>query len=199
MQTCPKCGYVRKPTDTAPEWECPSCRIAYAKFGTLPHGHTQNIDSSISFAAAEHSGAYAESSLQHATAGETLAGQSDVPGVRAARSKASTPKISWLLLMLLVGSALRYEFVPPYRLETAFKSDNATTTSGIVEHQRRFAPGIATVTAPIRPLRFATVWTLRDRRFTTATNASARNLLIIALEIQSLFANPASTTTTTTK
>ena len=32
MTTCPKCAYVRKPADTAPAWQCPSCGIAYAKF-----------------------------------------------------------------------------------------------------------------------------------------------------------------------
>jgi glutaredoxin len=28
---CPNCQYVRKPTDTAPEWQCPQCEIAYNK------------------------------------------------------------------------------------------------------------------------------------------------------------------------
>lgn len=28
---CPKCSYVRKPTDEAPEWQCPSCQVAYIK------------------------------------------------------------------------------------------------------------------------------------------------------------------------
>jgi hypothetical protein len=28
---CPKCGYSRQPRDTAPEWQCPSCQVAYAK------------------------------------------------------------------------------------------------------------------------------------------------------------------------
>ena len=28
---CPKCGYSRTMGDTAPEWQCPSCGIAYAK------------------------------------------------------------------------------------------------------------------------------------------------------------------------
>ena len=45
MQSCPKCHYVRKPTDTAPEWQCPSCGIAYAKFGAVPDGHARNIES----------------------------------------------------------------------------------------------------------------------------------------------------------
>jgi len=40
MQVCPKCRYERKPTDTAPEWECPSCGIAYAKFEEISQGQT---------------------------------------------------------------------------------------------------------------------------------------------------------------
>ena len=28
---CPNCQYVRKPTDSAPEWQCPQCEIAYNK------------------------------------------------------------------------------------------------------------------------------------------------------------------------
>lgn len=29
--TCPKCGHVRRNTDTAPDWQCPACGVAYAK------------------------------------------------------------------------------------------------------------------------------------------------------------------------
>ncbi len=28
---CPKCGYVRKNEEAAPEWQCPSCQVVYAK------------------------------------------------------------------------------------------------------------------------------------------------------------------------
>jgi len=28
---CPKCGYVRKETDMAPEWQCPACQVVYEK------------------------------------------------------------------------------------------------------------------------------------------------------------------------
>jgi glutaredoxin len=28
---CPKCNYVRKPTDQAPDWQCPACQVVYAK------------------------------------------------------------------------------------------------------------------------------------------------------------------------
>src|SRR5688572_28893302 len=33
---CPKCAYVRKESDTAPDWQCPKCEIVYAKFGQAP-------------------------------------------------------------------------------------------------------------------------------------------------------------------
>jgi len=29
---CPKCRYVRTASETAPDWQCPKCGIAYAKF-----------------------------------------------------------------------------------------------------------------------------------------------------------------------
>lgn len=29
---CPKCGHVRSANETAPDWECPSCGIVYAKY-----------------------------------------------------------------------------------------------------------------------------------------------------------------------
>lgn len=28
---CPRCRYARVPEDDAPHWQCPSCRVAYAK------------------------------------------------------------------------------------------------------------------------------------------------------------------------
>ena len=30
--TCPKCGYVRTGSETAPAWQCPACGIAYNKY-----------------------------------------------------------------------------------------------------------------------------------------------------------------------
>ena len=34
---CPKCSYQRQPSDTTPDWQCPKCGIAYAKFsGDFP-------------------------------------------------------------------------------------------------------------------------------------------------------------------
>ena len=29
---CPKCHYTRRPEDTAPDWQCPNCGIAIAKY-----------------------------------------------------------------------------------------------------------------------------------------------------------------------
>jgi hypothetical protein len=31
---CPKCGYERKSIEDAPAWQCPSCKVAYAKIGS---------------------------------------------------------------------------------------------------------------------------------------------------------------------
>lgn len=31
-QTCPRCGHKRGPEETAPDWQCPACGIAYAKY-----------------------------------------------------------------------------------------------------------------------------------------------------------------------
>ena len=31
MRLCPKCKYVRQATDTAPDWQCPACQVAYVK------------------------------------------------------------------------------------------------------------------------------------------------------------------------
>ena len=28
---CPKCGYIRKPSDLAPDYECPKCGVVYSK------------------------------------------------------------------------------------------------------------------------------------------------------------------------
>ena len=36
LRICPKCSYVRKETDEAPDWQCPSCQVAYNKVGGEP-------------------------------------------------------------------------------------------------------------------------------------------------------------------
>lgn len=40
MTTCTKCGYTRKPGDTAPDYECPKCGVVYAKAATRPAPRT---------------------------------------------------------------------------------------------------------------------------------------------------------------
>ncbi len=36
---CPKCNYERQPADRAPDWQCPSCKVAYSKVL-----HAQNLN-----------------------------------------------------------------------------------------------------------------------------------------------------------
>lgn len=38
MTECPKCQYVRRPAESAPEWQCPRCGIAYHKLSAKPAG-----------------------------------------------------------------------------------------------------------------------------------------------------------------
>jgi predicted RNA-binding Zn-ribbon protein involved in translation (DUF1610 family) len=35
LTTCPACNYIRKPSDDAPDWECPKCHKAYIKTARL--------------------------------------------------------------------------------------------------------------------------------------------------------------------
>ena len=38
VRNCPKCGYARKASDTkVPDWQCPSCGIAYQKYIDQPN------------------------------------------------------------------------------------------------------------------------------------------------------------------
>jgi hypothetical protein len=40
---CPKCGYVRKKEEAAPEWQCPSCQVVYAKAQPEPAFATADV------------------------------------------------------------------------------------------------------------------------------------------------------------
>ena len=37
MTTCPKCQYQRQASDTAPDWQCPKCGVAYNKVAASPN------------------------------------------------------------------------------------------------------------------------------------------------------------------
>ena len=43
MTPCPKCGYERQPTDTAPDYECPKCKIIYSKFDSAAEKKRQDL------------------------------------------------------------------------------------------------------------------------------------------------------------
>jgi len=48
---CPSCGYVRKPEDMAPEWQCPACQVVYAKASqqtTFSHTSRDSVPHSVS-------------------------------------------------------------------------------------------------------------------------------------------------------
>jgi len=49
---CPKCGYVRKATDKAPAWECPSCGVAIEKYRALLEADRKALQTSVDAATA---------------------------------------------------------------------------------------------------------------------------------------------------
>lgn len=55
---CPKCAYVRKPTENVPDYECPSCGVIYSKYNPeserkLEEMRSRNSQRSSSIAADE--------------------------------------------------------------------------------------------------------------------------------------------------
>jgi glutaredoxin len=48
---CPSCGYVRKPDDIAPDWQCPACQVVYAKAServAFPNTNRESVPSEVS-------------------------------------------------------------------------------------------------------------------------------------------------------
>src|SRR5262245_25915678 len=44
---CPKCKYVRSAAETAPDWQCPKCGVAYAKFLAAQQGATMTMSGTM--------------------------------------------------------------------------------------------------------------------------------------------------------
>ena len=85
---CPRCQYVRQASDTAPEWQCPRCGVAYDKVqpgATAPPPSTRKASA----------GKAAQRSAQ---------AQSPQPPGRA--SVSSTPERPWALIVFTVGMVL---------------------------------------------------------------------------------------------
>lgn len=41
---CPKCNHVRQGNETVPDWQCPSCGVAYSKVAHLARGSTPPVE-----------------------------------------------------------------------------------------------------------------------------------------------------------
>jgi uncharacterized Tic20 family protein len=62
---CPKCKHVRGPNEVAPDWQCPKCGVAYAKFIAAQQGASATVGGT----------ARAPSVGEQLRAGQTLKGQ----------------------------------------------------------------------------------------------------------------------------
>ena len=85
---CPKCGYARQPTDTAPDWQCPSCGIAYNKFQPVASAQPEDRPPAV------------EDLRQHRLA----RGQRDKPG--------STAFLFYLMVLALIALVALYAPLP---------------------------------------------------------------------------------------
>ena len=142
--TCPKCNYTRKPTDTVPDWQCPSCGIVYAKF--QPAGAAQ--------AAAQASGRSTARDLRKRAV--LAAGQGDKPGSTALfvygglllfllLAYTQLHQINWLKIALPVFVVSSFLFwLSAYRrkrmIEDVPTSTIAAAAQGYVELQGTVAP-----------------------------------------------------------
>lgn len=62
---CPKCKHVRTANEVTPDWQCPKCGVAYAKFIAAQQGASATMGGTVR----------AASVTQAVRAGQTLAGQ----------------------------------------------------------------------------------------------------------------------------
>ena len=73
VTTCPKCAHVRAPAASAPDWQCPACGIAYAKFRAdgkpAPEPEPAHIHTDHESPAAERERAAIEDTGQRAAPG----------------------------------------------------------------------------------------------------------------------------------
>lgn len=129
-KVCPKCHYARKPTDTAPDWQCPACGIAYIK--VEPSAAKPDVAPS----APTHSAPTAE-------------GSSDSPsGVVNATPAAADPGISkkkviaTALICLVVGYFAGREHLK-YEVRNAIGSAFSGVASGFNNSPSKTSPALA--------------------------------------------------------
>jgi glutaredoxin len=90
---CPKCGYIRKEEEFAPEWQCPKCQIVYAKY-------RQESESYPDYPQGEHMGGSTED-------------------VQSGRGISSVVKLLLTLSVLIAGGYFIYSTFSDYGYRTA--------------------------------------------------------------------------------
>lgn len=130
MRTCPKCAYTRKLADKdKPDWQCPSCGIAYAKFDAAP--------------AASMSAPHAVRAMQEAHA------PAELPISRAA--------LFWILACVVAGGYLGYSRLVAKPAAVAEKVAIAEQAGRGQRVSAEASAELARIT-PSRVVMFATDW-----------------------------------------
>lgn len=105
---CPKCGYERRSVEEAPAWQCPSCKVAYAKVGLAsgPVAHPAPTRAASSAETAERIAQIEEDEqLSLAAGGQKIAIYCIVlnMGLQGVSRNQSLPSLVVLILSILVG------------------------------------------------------------------------------------------------
>lgn len=130
MRTCPKCAYTRKLADKdKPDWQCPSCGIAYAKFDAAP--------------AASMAAPHAVRAMQEAHA------PAELPISRAA--------LFWILACVVAGGYLGYSRLVAKPAAVAEKVAIAEQAGRGQRVSAEASAELARIT-PSRVVMFATDW-----------------------------------------
>ncbi|KFB74490.1 MAG: hypothetical protein AW09_000201 [Candidatus Accumulibacter phosphatis] len=108
--TCPKCNYQRKPSDTAPDYECPQCGVIYSKAkARRENGPSSRLDAQQT-RPHEADSRYSDSTLIDARA----------PKVRWINSRQNRLLLASVAASLVVGYFAGREHVK-YELRSAFE------------------------------------------------------------------------------
>jgi predicted RNA-binding Zn-ribbon protein involved in translation (DUF1610 family) len=73
ISTCPRCSYVRKPADTAPEYACPECGVVYEKYLAAQRARAKQAEQPATAAPLTFKEAWKQSNKQPMSAGGIIA------------------------------------------------------------------------------------------------------------------------------
>ncbi len=104
-RTCPRCKYARQPTDTAPDWQCPSCEVAYDKVEPPKPREPEAAAAAAVPAPAPYVGKAARQRAAAQEAAEAAAAEAAAKKKARKKTQRELP-VTWIALALAVAVGL---------------------------------------------------------------------------------------------